>query len=333
MKAAFISRTGEPDVIQYGDLPEPQAGPHDVLVRVEAAALNPIDTYIRSGAIPQPLQFPYIPGCDLAGTVEACGKGVSRFQPGQRVWGSNQGLFGRQGSFAELAAVHEDWLYATPDSVSSVDAAAGALVGITAHLGLFQNAALADGELVFVNGGSGGVGSVVIQFAKAVGAKVVATAGTQEKRDLCRTLGADAVFDYRAPGLDDEIRGFASEHGGIDVWWETQREPTLERTIGLMRKRGRIILMAGRAARPEFPLGAFYVNDLRMLGFAMFNASPGEQRECANEMNNWASSGVWKPVLGRTLPLAEAAAAHRLQEENTLHHASTLTGKIVVVPQ
>jgi NADPH2:quinone reductase len=100
-----------------------------------------------------------------------------------------------------------------------------------------------------------------------------------------------------------------------------------------MRKRGRIILMAGRAARPDFPLGAFYTNDLRLIGFAMFNASPGEQRECAEELNEWASDGVWKPVIGRTLPLSEAAAAHRLQEENTLNKAGTLTGKIVVTPQ
>jgi NADPH2:quinone reductase len=333
MKAAFINRTGDPDVIEYGTLPDPEAGPHGVVVKVQAASLNPIDTYIRSGAIPQPLKFPYIPGCDLAGTVVFCGASVSRFQPGQRVWGSNQGLFGRQGTFAELAEVHEDWLYPTPEGVSDVDAAAGALVGITAHLGLFQNAQLADGEMLFVNGGSGGVGSVVIQFAKAVGATVITTAGNEDKLDLCRSLGADAAFDYHSPQLDDDIRAFAAEHGGIDVWWETQREPTLERTIGLMRKRGRIILMAGRAARPEFPLGAFYVNDLRMLGFAMFNATPGEQRECAEEMNHWAASGVWKPVVGRVMPLSEAAAAHRLQEDNTLNKAGTLTGKIVVTPE
>jgi NADPH2:quinone reductase len=99
-----------------------------------------------------------------------------------------------------------------------------------------------------------------------------------------------------------------------------------------MRKRGRIILMAGRDARPEFPLGAFYVNDLRLVGFAMFNATPEEQRRCAEDMNRWASEQKWRPLIGQTLPLSNAGDAHRLQEENTLQKSGTLTGKIVVTP-
>jgi NADPH2:quinone reductase len=141
------------------------------------------------------------------------------------------------------------------------------------------------------------------------------------------------VFDYRAPDLDDQIRRATGTRGGIDLWWETQREPTLERTIGLMKRRGRIILMAGRTAKPTFPLGAFYVNDLRMIGFAMFNGSPEEQRAAAERMNRWAAERKWFPVIGQTLPLSEAAAAHRLQEENTLKGAGTLSGKIVVKPR
>lgn len=332
MKAAYIDSTGNPEVIEYGDLDTPQPGPTDVLVRVGAAALNPIDTYIRSGAIAAPLEFPYVPGCDLGGTVEAVGHDVREFRPGDRVWGSNQGLFGRQGTFAEYACVDQQWLYPTPEGVSHEQAAAGALVGITAHLGLFLHAGLQEGEIVFVNGGTGGVGSVVVQFAKARGATVIATVGSEEKRQLCQSLGADLVLDYHSPSLDDDVRAYTDEHGGVDVWWETQREPTLERTIGMMRKRGRIVLMAGRDARPQFPLGAFYVNDLRMLGFAMFNASAAEQWTCAEELNQWAAEGRWKPLIGETLPLSQAAAAHRLQEENTIGKAGTLTGKIVVVP-
>lgn len=332
MKAAFISQTGAPDVIEYGDLDTPRPAPGEVLVKVGAVALNPIDTYLRSGAIAMPLTFPYIPGCDLAGTVQRVGEGVTRFQVGDRVWGSNQGLFGRQGSFAEYAAVHEDWLYPTPKQFSDEQAAAGALVGITAHLGLFLHGGLQAGDFVLVNGGSGGVGSTVVQFAKAAGATVIATAGALEKRQLCESLGADLVLSYRSDSLDDDVRAFAQAHGGLDLWWETQREPTLPRSISLMKKRGRIILMAGREARPEFPLGPFYVNDLRLVGFAMFNASPDEQRTSAEQMNRWAAAGLWKPLISATLPLAQAAAAHRLQEENTLGKAGTLTGKIVLTP-
>jgi NADPH:quinone reductase len=331
MKAAFIRETGEPAVLQYGDLPTPEPGPGEVLVKIGAAALNPIDTYIRSGAVALPIEFPYIVGCDLAGTVEAVGEGVSRFAAGDRVWGSNQSLFGRQGTFAEYAAVGEEWLYATPDAMTDEVAAAGALVGITAHLGLFLNAGLEEGETVFVNGGTGGVGTAVIQLAKSVGAKVIATVGSEDKKTLCEGIGADLAVNYRDETCDDQIRDFA-ESNGLHVWFETQREPTPDRTVDLMSKRGRIIFMAGRTARPEFPVGPFYVKDLRLFGFAMFNASPDEQRACANAINELVGNGGWSPQIGRTFPLAEAAAAHQLQEDNTLGGQGTLSGKIVVTP-
>ncbi|MBT4866777.1 MAG: NADPH:quinone reductase [Planctomycetaceae bacterium] len=330
MKAAFITETGSPDAIQFGDLPDPQPGPTEVLVKVGAVALNPIDTYIRSGAVALPIEFPYIIGCDLAGTVEACGQDVTRFQPGDRVWGSNQSLFGRKGTFAELAAVDEQWLYPTPADETDAQAAAGALVGITAHLGIFLHAGLSKGDTLLVNGGTGGVGSSVVQLAKAAGARVVATVGTQEKREQCEQLGADLALDYHSDTLDDDIRGFAEPTGGINVWFETLREATFDRTVGLMAKRGCLILMAGRNARPEFPVGPFYVNDLRLAGFAMFNASADEQRAAADAINAAFAAGQWKPNIGRTFPLAEAAAAHRLQEENTLEQAGTLCGKIVL---
>ena len=331
MQAAYINETGSPDMFQIGELPTPSPAKGQVLVKIGASSVNPIDTYIRGGAVAMELPFPYVPGCDLAGTVEAVGDGVTRFSAGDRVWGSNQSLFGRQGTLAEYAAVDECWLYPTPDGQSDEQAAAGALVGITAHLGLFLHAGLKAGEIVFVNGGTGGVGSAVVQFAKAAGAKVIATVGNAKKKQLCEDLGADLAVDYHAATLDDDIRAYTEPHGGIDVWWETQREPTFDRTVGLMKKRGRIVLMAGRDARPEFPVGPFYVNDLRMVGFAMFNASADEQRDCAEQMNEWAAAGKWKPLIGQTFPLSEAAAAHRLQEDNTLAKQGTLIGKIVVV--
>lgn len=332
MKAAFITQTGPPKTIQYSELPTPTPGPTEVLVKVKAVAVNPIDTYIRSGAIAMPLKFPYIVGCDLAGVVEAVGADVKRFKVGDRVWGSNQSLAGRQGSFAEYAAVDEKWLYKTPDDRSDACAAAGALVGITAHLGLFFHAGLKAGEIVFVNGGTGGVGNVVVQLAKAAGAKVITTVGSKEKQQIAEGLGADLALDYHSPTLDDDIRKFAAQNNGIQIWFETQREPTLERTVGMMSPRGRIILMAGRTARPEFPVGPFYVKDLRLLGFAMFNATPDEQRAAADELNKFAAAGKWKSQISETLPLSEAAKAHRLQEENTLEKKGTLAGKIVLVP-
>ena len=169
MKAAYVKQPGPADTIIYGDLPDPRPAAGEVLVRMKAVAVNPIDTYVRGGMVKADLPSPFIIGCDLAGVVEQCGPGAARFKPGDRVWASNQGLAGRQGTFAELAAVNEQWLYPTPTGVDDRLAAAGALVGITAHLGLFGRAKLQQGETLFVNGGTGGVGSTVVQMAKAVG--------------------------------------------------------------------------------------------------------------------------------------------------------------------
>ena len=167
MKAAYINQTGPPENIIYGDLPAPKPGPTQCLVKVGVVAVNPVDTYIRGGMIQMPLPSPFIVGCDLAGTVAEIGSGVTRFEPGDRVWGSNQGLLGRQGTFAEYCAVDECWLYPTPEGVADEQAAAIALVGITARLGLVRDAKLQKGEMIFINGGSGGVGSSVAQMAKA----------------------------------------------------------------------------------------------------------------------------------------------------------------------
>ncbi|MDB5346217.1 MAG: Bifunctional protein: zinc-containing alcohol dehydrogenase, Similar to arginate lyase [Schlesneria sp.] len=332
MKAAFIRETGTPSVIEYGELPTPEPRANEVLVKVGAVSVNPIDTYIRAGQVAMASKFPYIIGCDLAGTVVKVGSEAKRFSVGERVWGSNQGLFGRQGTFAEFASVDERWLYRTPPGMTDQEAAAGALVGLTAHLGLFQHADLRPGEVVFVNGGAGGVGSCVVQLAKATGAFVVTTGGNDESLAICKKLGADLALNYHAPNIDDQLRAFSLPHGGIQLWVETQREPTLDRTISLMAPRGRIMLMAGRQARPELPVGPFYVKDLRLIGFSMFNGTPEEQRHAAEGLNALYELNRWRPHIGKVMPLSEAAAAHQLQEENTITKQGTLRGKIVLEP-
>jgi NADPH2:quinone reductase len=331
VKAAYIEATGSPDAIKYGDVPKPTPGTGEVLVRVGAASLNPIDLYVRAGTVPMPLPKLFIIGCDLAGTVDAVGPGATRFKVGERVWGSNQGLLGRQGTFAEYAAVHEDWLYRTPDNVPDTIAAAAALVGITAHLGLFDRHTTKAGESVFVNGGTGGVGSMVVQMAKAVGARAATTVGSPEKAQLCRSCGTDAVLNYKTDDVAAGIRSFTAGKG-LNVWYETQREPDYFRIVDLMAPRGRIIIIAGRQAQPLFPHGPFYVKGLALFGLAIFTIPPAEQRRAADNINRWLSEGKLKPLIGRTFPLAEAAAAHRLLEENTLNKAGTLVGKIVLTP-
>jgi NADPH:quinone reductase len=328
MKAAYIESTGGPEVIRYGDLPDPVPASGEVLVRVAVVAINPIDVYIRAGTVAMPLPKPFVLGCDVAGTVVGVGPQATRFHVGDRVWGSNQGLLGRQGTFAQLAAVHEDWLYPTPPGVADSAAAAGALTGITAHLGLFQYGRLQGGETVFVNGGTGGVGSAVVQLTRAAGGRVLTTVGSAAKADLARSWGAE-VINYKTDDVPARIKD-STGGKGVQIWFETQREVDLVRTVDLLAQRGRIIVIAGRQARPVLPVGPFYIKGLSMYGFAMFNATPAEQRACAADLNRWLASGQFQPPVGRTFPLAEAAAAHRLVEENTLGGAGSLVGKVVL---
>lgn len=330
MKAAYINQPGPPENIIVGELPTPDPIGSQVLVRVKAAALNPIDTYVRSGTVKMDIPLPYIVGADLAGIVEKTGPNAKRFKVGDRVWGTDQGLFGRQGTFAEYAAIEEHWLYPIPNGVSDETAAACALVGITAHVGLVRDVKLKAGETLFVNGGTGGVGSMVVQMAKAIGARVITTARSDEKVKLCRELGADAVINYKHEDVTARVKELAPD--GVNVWWETLREPNFDQTVPLLSKRGRMILMAGRDARPTFPVGPFYTKDCRLFGFAMFNATPEEQRAAADDINRWLAAGRIKPRIDRVLPLDQAAAAHRLQEESTIGNNGALAGKIVIRP-
>jgi len=329
MRAAYVEATGPVENIRVGDLPKPDPGPGHALVKVGAVGLNPIGLYVRSGAVAMPQGFPYVLGCDLAGTVAALGPGVATgLRVGDRVWGSNQGLQGRQGVMSEFAAVDARWLYPTPDRLDDVEAAALPLTGITAHLGLFRSGRLAAGESVYVPGGTGGVGSMVVQMAKAAGARVATSAGGAEKVEACKALGADLALNYKTDDLAARLREFAPD--GLDLWYETQRGPDLDVAVPLLRKGGRMVLIAGRTSRPVLPLGAFYTKDCSLIGFTMMNATPDDQRRCAAEMNRWAEAGALRPLVGRVFPLDQAAEAERLLEQNTMGGAGTLSGKVVV---
>ena len=328
MRAAYIDQPGPPENIKVGELPKPSPGPGQLLVRVHATSLNPIDLYIRSGMVAMPMSFPYVIGADFAGTVEALGPGAGRFQVGDRVWGSNQGLVGRQGATAEYAVVDEALAYPTPKNQADPEAAAQALVGITAHLGLFQKGQLKAGETVYIPGGTGGVGSMVVQMAKAVGARVATSAGSPEKMELCKSLGADLALNYKLDDIPARLREFAPE--GIDVWYETLRDPNLEVNVPLLRRRGRMIVIAGRAAKPPLPFGSFYTRDCSILGFAMFNATPDEQRRCADDIVKWVEAGQLKTPIGKTFPLDQAAQAHKFLDQATTHGSGNLVGKVVI---
>lgn len=332
MNAAFITGTGRAETVQYGRMPRPVPAAGQVLVKVGAAAVNPIDIEIRSGRIPMPLDFPHIIGSDVAGTVVTRGVGVRQFSEGDRVWGSNQGMFGRQGTFAEYVAIDERWLYPTPLHQSDAEAAAGAMTGITASLGLFNAGRLLSSEIVFVQDGASGIGSAVVQQAKAAGARIITTAGNAAKQAYCRELRADLILDHRSTHLYEQIREFAEPFGGVDVWIETQPAPNLSRMIELVALRGRIVSLAGHGAKPEVPLDELEAANISLLGVSMRTTLPDLQRKCAMGLNARYTSGSWRPKVGITFSLSQAAAAQQLQETNMRVPGESVLGKIVVVP-
>ena len=328
MKAAYIRETGPPEALEVGELPTPSIGDDQVLIRVHAASINPIDTYIRSGAVQFDLPQPFVPGSDAAGVIEAVGSAVQRFSVGDRVWCTNQGLLGRQGTLAEQIAISEQWCFPLPESVSYQDAAAAALVGVTAHLGLFREALLQAGETILVIGGSGGVGSMVVQMARVTGARVIATAGSDAKAERTRELGADEVIQYRTSSISDEVNRLAPK--GVNVFWETRRDPDFDVAVELLAPRGRMVLMAGRDARPSFPVGPFYVKECSLHGFVMFKATPVEMRAAAEEISRWLAAGKIQANIAQTFSLDDAVQAHQRQEAMTLEGVGELAGKIVV---
>ena len=328
MKAAYIQQPGPPDTIIYGDLPKPQPGPRQRGPRKGRGGQPHRHLPPRRDDRHGPAAAVH-PGLRPGGHGRGAGPQAERFKPGDPVWGSNQGLLGRQGTFAEYAAVDERFLYPTPDGVGDRDAAAVALVGITAHLGLFRKARLAGGETLFVRGGTGGVGSCVVQMAHAVGVRVVTTAGSDEKARLAAELGADAVIRYKQEDVRQAIGRFAP--AGLNVWWETLREPDLDLAIGCLAPRGRMILMAGRDARPSFPLGPFYTRDCALRPGHVQCHARGAGRSGGRHQSLAGPGEAPRPDRPGVAAIP-GRVAHRLQEENTIGGRGVLAGKIVLEP-
>lgn len=323
MKAAYINRTGTPDEIVYGDLPDPIFNDNQVLIKTTTVCVSHIDTYIRAGQYPSPLPFPYIIGHDLCGSIVQVGKKVNHLKIGQRVWCNMGGIQGRQGTFAEYVAMDADWVFRLPDQVDEKEAIGVLQSGATACVGLIRSALLKPNETIAVIGGSGNVGSAVVQLAHARGARVITTAGDTAKMEWCKEQGADEVINYREQDVTKTIAELAPQ--GVDVFWDTTREPDFEKAIPLLKKRGRMVVMAGARAHPTFPVGAFYRNDCTLSGFSLFNIAPGELRGYAEIINRCLEEKVLQTKIAYLLPLKEAAKAHRLQETD-----KHLWGKIVL---
>lgn len=323
MKAAFIHTTGNPNVIEWGQLPVPIIASTDVLVKVSFVAANPVDTYIRSGKYrPHGSAFPIILGHDVVGTVEKVGSDVKGFKVGDRVWSCALGMQGRQGTFSEYVAVNENLLFHSPDNVDDQSIVTVIQAGVTASLGLVRVAMLKAGEVIFVNGGSGNVGAAVIQLAKARGARVIALTSDPEKMEWCKQLGAELVLD-RHMNVEEEVKKIAPQ--GVDVYWETSKGPNFDLAVNLLAKRGRLVLMAGSGSKPPFPVGPFYLKECVMKGFTILEATPVEFSQCAELVNLCLKRGALRGRVAEVLPVSEAAKAHEL-----LENKKDLWGKVVL---
>lgn len=323
MQAAFVRELGGTEKIEVGPLPVPDLGPTDVLVRMEASAVNHVDLFVRSGSYETATPFPFVIGRDLVGTVERVGPGAVGFAPGSRAWTNSLGHAGRQGAFSEYAVVAEDRLYPLPDGVGPATAAPVLHAAATAYLGLVREARLQPGETVFVAGGGGAVGGAVIQLATFMGARVLASASAHDAA-WCRSLGADVTLDYRDPGLAGKIGDAAPD--GVDVWWDTSGHHDFEVTLPFLRRGARVIMMAGMSAAPALPIGALYTRDARLLGFAISNASVTDLAEAARVINTLLSAGRLASRVSATFHLAEASKAHEALESGSVR------GRVLVLP-
>ncbi|WP_433794961.1 NADPH:quinone reductase [Actinoplanes sp. CA-252034] len=316
MRAAYIQELGPPGNIRFGELPAPVPGPDDVLVDVVVATVNHVDTFVRSGAWRTPLEFPFVVGRDLAGTVAAAGPGVAGFRPGDRVWSSSLGHAGRQGAAAEQAVVPVDRLYHLPGGVRPEDAVAVAHPASTAYLALFTHGRLRAGETVVVVGAGGNVGAATVVLAVAAGARVVATASAADA-DYCRSIGAAEVLDYRDPDLAGRLHAACPE--GVDLYVDTAGANDVEGAVELLARRGRLVLLAGLRTRRTLPVGALYLKDCTIAGFAISQAGVGELAEAAVAVNRMLAEGRLRPRSVEILSLSAMAEAHRRVEAGEAH--------------
>lgn len=304
MKAIHVEEFGGPEVMKLVEVPQPQPGPGQVLVRMHAAGVNPVETYIRAGTYPRKPALPFTPGNDGAGVIEQVGPDV-KLRPGDRVYTAGS----ISGTYAEYALCHAAQVHPLPANASFAQGAAVGTPFATAYRGLFQRGQAKAGETVLVHGASGGVGTAAVQLARARGLRVLGTAGTERGRELVRERGADAVFDHGAPDYLAQIME-ATSGRGVDVILEMLANVNLGKDLTILAARGRVVVVGNRG-RVEIDPRDTMSRDADIRGMVLPNTPSAEMADIHAALVAGLEDGTLRPVIGKELPLAEAAEAHR----------------------
>jgi len=318
MKAIRVHEFGGPEVLQLEEAPRPQPGPGEVLVRMHAPGVNPVETYIRAGTYARLPQLPYTPGNDGAGVVEQVGAKVSEFKAGDRVYTAGS----VSGTYAEFALCKEVQVHPLPANVSFAQGAAIGTPYATAYRGLLQRATVKPGETVLVHGASGGVGIAAVQLARANGLRVFGTAGSDEGLKLAREQGAHEVFDHRAPEHFEQVMKVTGGRG-VDVIIEMLANVNLGKDLTILAKGGRVVVIGSRGPVDINPRDTMQ-RDADVRGMILPNTPPAEMASIHAALVAGLENGTLRPVIGKEFPLAEAAQAHRAVME------SGAFGKIVL---
>ena len=322
MKAMRFHQHGGPEVLVYEDAPTPEAGPGEAIVRIEAIGLNYIDTYHRDGLYP--VELPCIPGMEAAGTIARIGDGVEGVNVSDRV-----AYAGALGAYAEEAAVAVDRLVPLPDDISCEVGAAAMLQGMTAHYLAHGSYALGKDDSALIHAGAGGVGLLLIQMAKRLGARVLTTVSTEEKEQLARAAGADEVIRYTERDFAEDIMTLTNGRG-VDVVYDSVGKTTFDKSLDVLRPLGYLVLF-GQSSGPVEPVDPGILNvkgSLFLTRPTMAHYIPTREAllQRAGDVLGWIGNGELDLRIGDRFALADAADAHRaLQGRKT-------TGKVVILP-
>ena len=323
MHAIRIHEHGGPEVLRYDEVPTSEPGPGEARVRVEAAGLNYIDIYHRTGLYPS-ANMPFMPGMEGAGVVEAVGPDVTEVNVGDRV-----AYAMHQGSYGESAVVPSWLLVPLPDALDTQSAAAAMLQGMTAHYLTHSTYPLGTGDTVLVHAAAGGVGLLLIQMAKTLGARVLGTVSTAEKAQLAKTAGTDEVILYTQTDFESEVTRLTDGHG-VDVVYDSVAKTTFDKSLNCLRPRGYLVLFGQSSGSvPPFDLSRLSSNGSLFVtrpSLAHHAASREELMSRAGDLFRWIAAGTLKLRIDRTFPLQDAAAAHRALE------GRQTAGKVLMIP-